>query len=367
MKIFCLHTLPEVKGQPKAEHILRTLKINEYYYFYSGYDINNAGENVEIHVNRSVPYNLYTELFVTSDLSIDICAIVGQNGAGKSSLIDLLLRIINNYAAVILGEQYISKKSEHLHYVDNVYAEIYYEKDGLIWCLGCKNREMYLKRFKSEGGPYYECTGLEKTFTKGNDYREERKCLDNLFYTILSNYSLHAFGMEPYLEELTSLKEEYEIRKKGIADKLLNVSLPTFDGKENRFRQSDVNLSDRLWLTSLFYKNDGYQTPIVITPKRNDGQIDIENEKRLSSERLLSLLFTDNGYGNESSLGFNEINEKLIITGFCISKNLKFIDDYKNDRKAYQEAKEGEKEKIEALLRIVYKYICKHSIAYLPI
>lgn len=42
------------------------------------------------------------------------------------------------------------------------------------------------------------------------------------------------------------------------------------------------------WLKYLFHKNDGYQSPIVLNPFRNDGLIDINLEHHLAQSRLLA-------------------------------------------------------------------------------
>jgi hypothetical protein len=42
------------------------------------------------------------------------------------------------------------------------------------------------------------------------------------------------------------------------------------------------------WLNSLFYKNDGYKTPLVINPFRNNGVINVNTELQLAQTRLLA-------------------------------------------------------------------------------
>jgi len=44
------------------------------------------------------------------------------------------------------------------------------------------------------------------------------------------------------------------------------------------------------WLKPLFHKNDGYKTPIVLNPFRDDGNIDINRELHLAQTRLLTNL-----------------------------------------------------------------------------
>ena len=56
-------------------------------------------------------------------MKVSVCAIVGKNGSGKSSTVDLLIRMINNLSAVLLGEKFNFAAAEHLHFIDYVYAD----------------------------------------------------------------------------------------------------------------------------------------------------------------------------------------------------------------------------------------------------
>lgn len=42
------------------------------------------------------------------------------------------------------------------------------------------------------------------------------------------------------------------------------------------------------WINALFHKNDGYKTPVVINPMRNEGKFDVNIEMELAKYRLLS-------------------------------------------------------------------------------
>ena len=68
-------------------------------------------------------------------------------------------------------------------------------------------------------------------------------------YTIVTNYSLQAFNANDYFFE--------ECHKLKIGE------------KKDEF-------GDNIWINSLFHKNDGYMTPIVLNPYRdNDMPRDI--------------------------------------------------------------------------------------------
>ena len=49
------------------------------------------------------------------------------------------------------------------------------------------------------------------------------------------------------------------------------------------------------WISALFHKNDGYQTPLVINPYRREGNINVNSELHLAQTRLITnILLTDN-------------------------------------------------------------------------
>jgi len=63
------------------------------------------------------------------------------------------------------------------------------------------------------------------------------------------------------------------------------------------------------WVDYLFHKNDGYTAPLVLNPKRDDGTVDMNNEYKLISQRLSSLLIDNNNFLLDYS--FSEIEIKF--------------------------------------------------------
>ena len=68
---------------------------------------------------------------------INIIAIVGSNGSGKSSLLEILYRIVNNLSAILQkGKQ--RKAAETLYFIAGLYAEVYYIIDDQLLGISCK-------------------------------------------------------------------------------------------------------------------------------------------------------------------------------------------------------------------------------------
>ena len=73
----------------------------------------------------------------------EILSLLGENGSGKSSIVDLVIRMINNLSAALLGEKFNFSAAEHLHFIDHVYAEMAFRIDNAIYILeerGTKGR-----------------------------------------------------------------------------------------------------------------------------------------------------------------------------------------------------------------------------------
>lgn len=284
-------------------------------YFYAGYELFDApgafnGENgliphfayslkVDEGVNRSA------FLFSSESLQVNISVLIGENGSGKSSVVDLLIRLLNNFAVTTIGEIKVNQNSDHLHFIDNLYGALVFQSGGKFYSLVCYGRSVKVAELFAEGNdgnflskqPFELLTADEQTNAsrpiQGENFKKLQ--LTNLFYSTVFNYSLYAYNYNDFFDERT------------LVNRWVKDPKP-FDGP---FEQAQV------WLNGLFHKNDGYQTPIVIHPHRRNGIIDSVNENKLAVERILSRLFYPNkqqeGYGEQPMFPFRTINEHLEI------------------------------------------------------
>lgn len=100
-------------------------KTSKFYYFHKGYSCENGQTTVH------QPAETLDDCFFTnSGVRISVSSIVGENGMGKSSLIELFFRLINNVAFALKGG--IDKGvSYNLLFVPDVYGRGYFEdSDG---------------------------------------------------------------------------------------------------------------------------------------------------------------------------------------------------------------------------------------------
>lgn len=316
----------------------KRLEVGKFYYFSKGAYI----EEGKIKVCAS----LYTELekgtiydeYLSADGGLDvptvtITSIVGQNGAGKSSIVEMVMRLINNFATSVFGENPPANKAvERLRYIDGIYAELYYFLDGKFYNLCVQNRNVRIDCYECVNEsfedkdvyyqlcltPYYDnAQSIEKVDrynkmpaypSRSLRFKEHIETLQGFFYTLVHNYSIHAYNTNDFKAECCSVEYERMVqeRKTGF-----------------------VYPDERCWLRGLFHKNDGYQRPMVITPFRSRGSIDVETENSLLLDRLIGLLL--------STHSFRTINGHLKVKGIVITKNGKSYGiDYLKGKKSGQ-------------------------------
>ena len=297
----------------KVEAIQKALyDTDRWFYFYKGITITEGNASVVMTSEAKKDFSLYD----TKELKISLCAVVGRNGAGKSSMVELLVRTINNLAAALLGEGYNFSAAEHLHFIDNVFADLCFQIGNVVYILTSHGRHITLKLFKAKAEHYFDyrpCktynvldqSSIEDSYVPLRKHREGRRILKSLFYTMVCNYSLYGFNYRDFLSEATP----------AARLQALHVKATDENPKE-----------DSLWLKGIFHKNDGYQTPIVLHPMRVDGRLDVAKENELAKERLSALLFYKDSQGNYP---LRTINGKLHVVALHIkpSTNRKYVTD----------------------------------------
>jgi AAA15 family ATPase/GTPase len=326
----------------------KNIEIGEVYQFYKGHTITMNEDLSEIKsIDRNdnlIIENLYE---LENEVKLSISAIVGKNGSGKSSLLELLFYFIykiaidkelifKNSTKIMLENESSRKKLIDFSSYLNLVTEI--EKIGFLKREGYQNESLYFLALSR----HFNFNDIELKFTDSSDIKnrmidvmnkhlleqKNRIAKEIIFDKIIdSNLNVDiVFESNGKLYDLSIQNNSYKFKNwdsNVIVNDIKKIQLNSL------FYTISINYSHHSlnssllggWLDGLFHKNDGYKTPLVINPMRNNGNVDINREENFAKSRLLANIIDAHIKGQESRKVL--LNERQKVIGFEFKINEK--------------------------------------------
>lgn len=122
LKLIAIRPLPGCR-----QSALKCLQIGQMYYLCNDFRISDDTVSLRDEYVRPLSPDFFS-LSKDASVSINISAVVGMNGDGKSSLIELMMRLLNNCA-----KHYRLTYKDRLLRIDGIRAELYYLLDDVIY------------------------------------------------------------------------------------------------------------------------------------------------------------------------------------------------------------------------------------------
>ncbi|WP_036154689.1 AAA family ATPase [Maribacter forsetii] len=287
-----------------AEKFRKNLIIGEAYKFKDDFIVELDADKSKItKVLKDEKKSIDSLYDLKNGITVEVSALVGLNGSGKSALIELLYYLI--YTMSI----YNSKKSLLTEHSELINQQIKRAQKDAQKLYDSKRKIRPIELFKilndhnlslnkKELAGITDGQTLLKNIIKNrleylhgqeqDDLKIERSIRDELSVALVYETSEGIYSISFSNKELNC----HKYKPNGELEKLKNFFFdPFFYSICLNYSHHSLN-SEVLgnWINSLFHKNDGYATPVVINPMRDNGNFNINRELHLSNERVMSNL-----------------------------------------------------------------------------
>lgn len=301
---------------------------------------------------NKVPKDLYRISGANGkSIEVNISAIAGKNGTGKSSLVELFFAVVYVFS---VSQDLLEPNLTSLQYANK---ELEFNMDDAKKQRSIREAEknIFIKQFRTIRNartPHAEFGILEKFIKEQSTAEEisEKRMMDIHFETTANRkaeaeirqmqervkaeifyqlddvfYQLIIDGEQPFFQIFEIPQWNEHGNNNGIAKSSLKYSpkeiakhfFYTIAVNYSHYSLNSKHLGD--WVRWLFHKNDGYRTPLVINPMRTNGNFDINAEIGFAKNRLISNLLVENDSSNDDHKVY--ITEHQYVTEVIFSLN----------------------------------------------
>lgn len=289
---------------------LKILKPNKFYTFYNNYKFSENPTSRRITVEHLPEVDgLYNVKGEDKNISINVSAIVGQNGSGKSSLLELYY-LCMYFIAINRNKPFLEPNLFSIEEELSILSEL---EDN-----NPKSRKIYLSKLKADINKIIDTFKVQIFYTVDDSiflFDSSKSNKDDLEYDFVE---LIEGGKSEKRNFLISLlfEKDSSYDPTGFAYScVVNYSI---------FGLNAIEMGQ--WISTLFHKNDAYRTPIVINPMRTNGDFVIDDENELLTGRLfqsLAICLKQNKIENIGTLlGTQRTPVKLI---FSLKRNVGIV------------------------------------------
>ena len=261
--ILAVRILPGCK-----DHLKKILK-GEWYLLNSWYVLKDG--RLTKRDDASLERSLYGE-------NVSISAIVGKNGSGKSSLMELIFRLVNNLNFCMMQGSTTAAAWPPM-FIEGLRSELYFESQGELGRLSCKDFEVEFQ-WGNEETLTFHAVHLQGRHDD-NSLKRMAYITRHFCFSLVSNYAMMSLNPGDYWRDVAYAVGRY--------------------GKKGN------------WLDCVYNKNDGYTAALGIEPYKGEGIINLYTQKKLCKARLVGMLIETGKRGEELFDGYSYNSIELRI------------------------------------------------------